>query len=288
MHPSPDILALLALGETAGTPAERDHVDSCPQCRNEVAELARAVAAGRSSGGESSGLMTPPDRVWQAIHAELGFGSAGSAARLADISPEGATLTALPRSAPVESNGAVPEAPEPEKVGVTESGTGRQPPTSAAGDGLRSPSPGRGRRLAALALAAVVALVAGVGLGLGLDRILGPRQTVLWTADLQALPAFSGSAGRAVVEQDALGNKTLVIEVSSPPRVEGSQEVWLIDRDVKQMRSLGYLTPNSNRFGIPADLDPRQFPVVDVSAEPPNDADTRHSGTSIVRGTLNV
>jgi hypothetical protein len=54
------------------------------------------------------------------------------------------------------------------------------------------------------------------------------------------------------------------------------------------MRSLGYLTPSSNRFGIPADLDPRQFPVVDVSAEPPNDADVRHSGNSIVRGTLNV
>ena len=28
--------------------------------------------------------------------------------------------------------------------------------------------------------------------------------------------------------------------------------------------------------------------VVDVSKEPPADADTRHSGTSIVRGTLNV
>ena len=134
----------------------------------------------------------------------------------------------------------------------------------------------------------MLALVAGIGLGLGLDRVLSPRQTVLWTADLQALPDFPGSTGRAVVEEDAQGNKTLVIDVSSAPRVEGSQEVWLIDRDVKQMRSLGYLTPTSNRFGIPADLDPRQFPVVDVSAEPPNDADTGHSGTSIVRGTLDV
>jgi anti-sigma-K factor RskA len=262
MHPSPDVLALLALGETAGTPAERDHVDSCLQCRSEVADLAGAVAAGRSSGGEDSRLITPPERVWQAVRADLGFGAAGSAARAVGTSSERPTPAALPRPARVESDGSIPRD--------------------------RSARSGPGRRLAALALAAVVALVAGIGLGLGLDRILGPRPAVLWTADLQALPAFPGASGRAVVEQDAQGNRTLVIEVSSPPRVDGSQEVWLIDREVKQMRSLGYLTPISNRFGIPADLDPRQFPVVDVSAEPPDDTDTRHSGSSIVRGTLNV
>ena len=54
------------------------------------------------------------------------------------------------------------------------------------------------------------------------------------------------------------------------------------------MQSLGHLTPSSNRFNIPADLDPRQFPVVDVSQEPPDGTPTRHSGDSIVRGTLNV
>jgi Anti-sigma-K factor rskA len=271
MHPSPDVLALLALGETAGTPAERDHVDSCLQCRSEVADLAGAVAAGRSSGGEDSRLITPPERVWQAVRADLGFGAAGFLGGPADTSAEDATAPRLLRPEPVEG---------PSK------GSGRRPDGSIPRD--RSARSGPGRRLAALALAAVVALVAGIGLGLGLDRILGPRPAVLWTADLQALPAYPGTSGRAVVEQDAQGNRTLVIEVSSPPRVDGSQEVWLIDREVKQMRSLGYLTPISNRFGIPADLDPRQFPVVDVSAEPPDDTDTRHSGSSIVRGTLNV
>ena len=272
MHPSPDILALLALGETAGTPAEREHVDSCPQCRSQVADLARAVAAGRGGTAEDSGLLTPPDRVWEAIRAELRFGSdASDGAGM----PEVASVTALPRPATAETNGRGADETE-SQFGVAGSGPG-----AIAG---RS----RGRRILTLALAAAFALVAGVGLGFGLDRLVGPRQTILWTAELQALPAYSGSIGEAAVEQDAQGNKTLVIEVSATAPVDGSQEVWLIDRNITKTRSLGYLTPTSNRFNIPADIDPRQFPVVDVSAEPPNDSEPRHSGNSIVRGTLNV
>ena len=70
--------------------------------------------------------------------------------------------------------------------------------------------------------------------------------------------------------------------------MDGSREVWLIDSDVTKIRVAGLPPGDSGRFNIPADLDPEQFPVVDVSKEPPADADTRHSGTSIVRGTLNV
>lgn len=238
MHPSPDILALLALGEVAGTAAERDHVESCAQCRSEVAALARAVTAGRGATSVNSGLLTPPDRVWESVRNELELGV---------------------------------NKPEP------------QPLTSPPDIRQR-----RSRRVLTLALAAVLALVVGIGLGVGLDRLVGPRQTILWTAELQALPAHTGSSGEAMVEQDAKGNKTLVIDLNSPRPVDGSQEVWLIDRGVTKMQSLGHLTPSSNRFNIPADLDLRQFPVVDVSQEPPGDPEPRHSGNSIVRGTLNV
>jgi anti-sigma-K factor RskA len=264
MHPSPDLLALLALGETAGTPAERDHVASCPQCRGEVADLARAVAAGRNAGLGDSGLIRPPDRVWAAIRADLELGRPAdpNAAEGSDADP----ATALPHAAQSV------DAKEP----------GPQIAVSSAGNGQR-----RSRRVLALALAAVLALVVGIGLGVGLNRLLAPRQTVLWTAQLQALPAHSGSSGEALVEEDSEGNKTLVIKLSSPPPVDGAQEVWLIDRGVSKMQSLGHLTPSSNRFNIPADLDPRQYPVVDISQEPPDGKPT-HSGDSIVRGTLNV
>ena len=38
MHPSPDVLALLALGEQAGTPAEQEHVAGLYPVSAEVAE----------------------------------------------------------------------------------------------------------------------------------------------------------------------------------------------------------------------------------------------------------
>jgi hypothetical protein len=269
MHPSPDVLALLALGEEADTPEERAHIESCTECQSEIADLARVVAVGRQGGPDDSGLVTPPDRVWQAIRSELGFTSQAAEPSSRRELPDVATVTTLPRSAGPETNGAEPPAT------VT--------PISAAPS--RS---SRGRRGLALLVAAAVALVLGVGLGLGLDRILGPRQTVLWTADLQALPAFSGSTGEASVVEDRDGNRMLVIELDSPEPVDGSRQVWLIDRGVTKMRSLGYLTGDTARLNIPADLDPHQFPVVDVSKEPPADPDIAHSGNSIVRGNLNV
>ena len=293
MHPSPDVLALLALGEEAGTPDERAHVESCPQCRTEIADLARAVAAGRGVRSGDGVLVTPPDRVWDAIRSELGFTSTSdeSSAEGSQGLPEVSPVTAVPRHAEAESNGAASATASPDEVETAAARTEQPAPEQTAGVtdiADARPRSSRGRRGLALLVAAAVALVLGIGLGLGLDRLLGPRQTTLWTAQLQALPQFPGSSGEALVQEDANGHRTLVIELNSPEPVDGSREVWLIDADVTKTRSLGYLVGDSGRFNIPADLDPQQFPVVDVSKEPPADADTRHSGTSIVRGTLNV
>jgi hypothetical protein len=268
MHPSPDVLALLALGEEAATPEERAHIESCAECQAEIAGLARAVAVGRQVRPGDGGLVSPPDRVWQAIRSELGFTSTEPATPRER--PDIATVTALPRNAGAETNGSA------------------EPPATVTPISAAPPRSSRGRRSLAVLVAAAVALVLGLGLGLGLDRILGPRQTVLWTAELQALPAFSGSTGEARVVEDNDGNRTLVIELESPEPVDGSREVWLIDRDVAKMRALGYLTGDRGSWAVPADIDPRDFPVVDVSKEPPGDTDPNHSAVSIVRGTLNV
>ena len=301
MHPSPDVLALLALGEEAGTPAERDHSSTCAQCRAEVAELSRAVAAGRSGRAGNDGLVTPPDRVWAAIRAELGFGSPAAelngAAYGAHGLPEVATLTAQPRHARVERNGSEPDhvnpdEAEPDDVAAEQTTPMVDPaPRTAEVTDLgaaRTARSSRGRRLTAALVAAAVALVLGVGLGLGVDRLLGPRQTVLWTAELQAQPNFAGSAGRATVLEDAQGRRTLQVELDSPVPVTGSQQVWFIDRDIARLRSVGYITDDTGQWPLPADLDPAQFPVIDVSEEPPGDLDPAHSKVSIVRGTLDV
>jgi hypothetical protein len=74
MHPNPEILALLALGENAGTADERRHIDSCPECAEEVADLSRLAAVGRSTTKDQS-LATPSPAVWERVRAELGLTS---------------------------------------------------------------------------------------------------------------------------------------------------------------------------------------------------------------------
>lgn len=69
-HVDPDVLALLALGEQAGGPVDRDHLADCAECRSELENLTHAAEVGRSTidAGE---LLEPHPRVWSAITAEL-------------------------------------------------------------------------------------------------------------------------------------------------------------------------------------------------------------------------
>ena len=48
MHTSPDVLALLALGEEVGTQAELAHLQECRVCRTELSQLSHAVEVGRA------------------------------------------------------------------------------------------------------------------------------------------------------------------------------------------------------------------------------------------------
>lgn len=72
MHADPDLLALLALGERAGTEDERRHTESCPVCAREVAEFRRVVDQGRRASGDTT-LTAPGEQVWLRIRAELGL-----------------------------------------------------------------------------------------------------------------------------------------------------------------------------------------------------------------------
>ena len=72
------------------------------------------------------------------------------------------------------------------------------------------------------------------------------------------------------------------------PAADGDfREVWLIDREVTRLVSLGVLEGSSGTFTIPTGLDLADFAVVDVSAEP-FDGDPAHSGDSIIRGVLDT
>ena len=84
MHTSPDVLALLALGEEVGTPAELAHLQECRTCRTELSELSHAVEVGRRSS-EDDVLHSPRPEIWEAVRAELGFDA--HPARTAEVIP---------------------------------------------------------------------------------------------------------------------------------------------------------------------------------------------------------
>ncbi|MBC7590694.1 MAG: anti-sigma factor [Salinibacterium sp.] len=74
-HVNPDVLALLALGEHVGTPAELAHLDACGPCAAELNNLSRTAVVARSTlaAGE---FIEPSSRVWTRIRAELALDGA--------------------------------------------------------------------------------------------------------------------------------------------------------------------------------------------------------------------
>ena len=72
-HTDPEILALRALGETAGTAADAEHAETCPHCRSELARLAGIVELARREGATER-LQTPPPQIWDRIAVAVGTG----------------------------------------------------------------------------------------------------------------------------------------------------------------------------------------------------------------------
>ena len=166
-------------------------------------------------------------------------------------------------------------------------------PPSDPGPPLAAPVPTapppnrRSVRAASLALAAALALAVGVGLGANADRVL-PGQREVASVQLNALPDWVGSQGRATIEQDRDGNRTLVVAISSPEPATGPREVWMANSAADSMIAMGYLDDGTGRFPIRPDVDLDVYQLVDISQEPPGDHDFRHSGESMLRGKLPV
>src|SRR5271156_2259317 len=76
-HTDPEILALRALGETAGTARDDEHAQTCVRCRAELARLTEIVDIARD-GGPAGPLETPPPQVWDQIAAAVGPGAVPS------------------------------------------------------------------------------------------------------------------------------------------------------------------------------------------------------------------
>ena len=217
-HLDPDILALLALGETVANEADTEHLAQCANCSDELASLSAAVNVGRQSLSADT-LVAPDARVWQAIATELA------------LKPRRRSRTLLP----------------------------------------------------VLAAAAAVVVVAS---GAAVWWALQPAPATLSaSAALDAFPNWPTADGKAVLEQNPDGSRTVTVTLDAPAAQDAFREAWLIKSDASDLVSLGVLRGSSATFDVPAGIDLSQFDLVDVSQEA-YDGDPTHSGDSIVRGKL--
>lgn len=253
-HPDDEVLAALALGDPGIDQDQQHHVEVCPRCTTGLDELRRTLriaAAGAPPGLERpDDLERPGAEVWSAVTAEV------------------RDLTAAARSAKPGSGSVAP----PVRLGPR-----RQPR--------------RGVPVAVVLLVATLCLVAGALGGF----LLTPAsedppvdQVVVEVATAELDMVDDGlSTGTATVSRTGSGTDLML----SLPRVDpagGYLEVWLLDRDLDRMVSVGVVgdswTPS---FSIPRRLLQDGYVVVDISRQSFDEGPT-HSGDSIMRGTLSI
>lgn len=265
-HSDPDVLALVALGE-APSAADAEHLRTCPQCRDEVAGFSRVVSGVRVDVAEAP-PVAPPPAVWEAIAARTGVTAAPRPERVAGGQAPGAQA---------------PEPPRPLGLVQGDRAGGVRRPQDRSG-GARE----RNRLLLAVAASLVVGAAGGV-LGTALVERNAPPAAqpvqVLAQVDLANLKR-TAATGHAVVVETPTGPHIRVDTAQLTPVAGGFYEVWLIDKQVKKMVGIGILHPGKDEFAVPNGVDLSKYPIVDISVQQPGDP--RHSGDSVLRGTIAI
>lgn len=274
-HTDPEILALRALGETAGTARDAEHVASCARCRAELARLTEVVQLARDTE-PGAALQAPPPQVWDRIAA-----AAGVSATLNGLAPDSPALNGS--AAPAEPS-AILGTPAPSAYPVNPEHN------RASWLGRRRGAWPRGRLAGAMAGLAA-GLIIGIGGAVGVAQLnqgpQAPSARVVARIELSPLPQFpqwQGSTGTAVMRATA-GQQQIVITLRAPAR-SGFYEVWLLARDGVSMISLGDLSADhTGTFTVPPGVDLRDYSRIDISLQP-FDGSTQHSKASVVRGSL--
>lgn len=258
MHLAPDELALLAMGD--GNSGSRDHVQTCPVCRDEVDSLS-AVSAILADGGPVP--VRAPDHVWTAIAAAIN---------------DAGTLAESSAPAVVQVRASEMVRADPESVTRISSQSRHSRPRTSERASRR-----RFSGLSLLGAAAAGAAVMGLGsLALNADD----QESDQLVASVQLAPLEdSVQAGVAeIVERD--GQRVLRLDTASLPTIDdGYLEVWLLGDDASGMVTIGTLSNGATEFVLPEGLSTDTYPTVDVSVEH-YDGNPTHSGESLWRGPL--
>ena len=236
----------------------------------ELAALRRVGDAARSLRDDDLLLDEPPPGVWAGIAAAV----------------EAETAAAGPAS--TTNGGPAPRTPAPEAPPATGPTPGDAPaPVGDLAARRRSDRRvGRGRGLSGRAfvgIAAALLLVVAIGIG-ALTRTGDRGPEVVASATVEPLELASGSTLAQLVDADGGLALDLPLDETGLPTEAGYYEVWLIDRDVQGMVSLGPAREDGV-YDLPPDVSFEDFPIVDVSLEPADGVPT-HSGRSVLRGTL--
>jgi hypothetical protein len=251
-HVSDDVLAGIALGEADIDQADRDHVDSCPVCSEELAELVHVHGLLREEVGmRGAHRVEPGPQLWERIAAEARDDTAVEPAEPAES---------------VQPNESVPS-------------------IAARRAAKASRSSGRSWWLVA---AAAACLLLGVLVGRAVWAPGGTTLPVMASVPLTTLDASKQQEGTAQL-LGGQGGQGQELKVDTRPMSPGSGyvEVWLINQDGKRMVSLGVLSSDQATFPVPPDAIAQGYTIVDLSHEQYDDR-PQHSGDSIMRGTLPV
>ncbi len=263
-HPDPEQLADVALGETA--PADLSaHVASCAACAAELDGLRSALSVLRSPRPE---LVTAPAGVWERVTATIDASE--------DAGP-----------APVTSAASTPDdGPAPVLAPVPGPQSG---PAEPAVDEVAARRARAARRRVGVGWV-VGAAAAGLVFGAVGSRLVGgeesaPSPVVVASTPLDTLDTSTELGYASVVDRD--GGVDLDVHISPLTSEDGYLEVWLINRDLERMVSIGVLSPEQSdqSFTISPDLIDQGYVIVDISREGYDDQ-PQHSGDSVVRGTL--
>ncbi len=259
-HSDPDVLALVALGE-APSEADAEHLRACTQCQDEVAGFSRVVTGVRVDAAPGPAVV-PPARVWDAIAAQTGVAVAPRPERVVGEQPAPRPLELVR-----------------ERDGDRAAAVRRRPDRRGNGHGERN------RLLLAVAASLVVGAAGGVlGSTLLDDDTPAQQQTVVLAQVSLANLKKTAATGQAVIVETPTGPRVRVDTSQLAPLEGGFYEVWLIDKQVKKMVGIGILHPGEDEFPVPNGVDLSQYPIVDISVQQPGDP--RHSGDSVLRGTI--
>ncbi|WP_430500396.1 anti-sigma factor [Micromonospora trifolii] len=273
-HLDHDRLVFLALGESEADDGESTHLGTCALCRAEVATLRQVAGLGTETQGLAD-LPDPPEHVWQGIEAQV---------RAAEAGP---LLTETRRHrVPEQADLTTAEQADTTTAEQTFGAAGESTVTRL--DPARRSRRGRGwsgwvATAVTAAAAAAVGVVGTVSVLRPDDPTPTPPPVVVASAPLAAYGATPPTAkGDARVLQDG----QLHLHVANLPSVPGYYEVWLINPTTMEMFSVGTLGGGSDALlPLPPNVDLKSYSVVDVSAEQ-YDNNTRHSGDSLLRGSL--